>query len=260
MIIYKATCKITGKVYIGQTRKQMEVRRYEHIRDAFTLNVSTTFANALRKYGKENFEWEVIDNAVTQEELDEKEIYWISEYNSTVEGYNMLPGGSYNPMDNVLIYNKHLTKVQSIEFRKKHSILMKEVVSKNGFSEDHRQKISQKLKGNKHFLGKSHSPEWGVQRSQMLSGEKHPMYGKKHSEEVKKRISEVARNQKMGAKTIIQFDLEGNKLNTFKSLASAERWIRENTQYVRATEQTIRKYARLNRPTYGYLWKYESSN
>jgi DNA-binding CsgD family transcriptional regulator len=48
----------------------------------------------LRKYGEENFKWEIIDNAETQKELNEKEVYWISFYNSFKgNGYNMTAGG-----------------------------------------------------------------------------------------------------------------------------------------------------------------------
>lgn len=51
-------------------------------------NADTKFYRAVRKYGKENFIIEQIDSATTQEELDEKEIYWIKKYDAINNGYN----------------------------------------------------------------------------------------------------------------------------------------------------------------------------
>ena len=48
----------------------------------------TKFYRAIRKYGKENFKIESIDFANTQEELDQKEIYYINLYDSVKSGYN----------------------------------------------------------------------------------------------------------------------------------------------------------------------------
>ena len=55
------------------------------------------FHNALNKYGEENFKFEEIDSATTQEELNDKERYWIKYYNSNDKnkGYNLDSGGLY---------------------------------------------------------------------------------------------------------------------------------------------------------------------
>ncbi len=58
MIIYKATNKINNKSYIGQTQHSLESRNSQHYRDYKDSN--TSFHKALRKYGKENFEWKII--------------------------------------------------------------------------------------------------------------------------------------------------------------------------------------------------------
>ena len=50
--------------------------------------LDTHFARAIRKYGKENFIIEVIDTAESQEELNQKEQYWIKFYDSVHQGYN----------------------------------------------------------------------------------------------------------------------------------------------------------------------------
>ena len=88
MEIYKITNKINGKVYIGQTIRPVEYRFHRHINDAMHNILDTHFARAIRKYGPDQWQLEVIDAATTQDELNQKEQYWIKYYNSVEEGYN----------------------------------------------------------------------------------------------------------------------------------------------------------------------------
>ena len=88
MEIYKITNKVNGKVYIGQTIRPAEYRFHRHINDAMHNILDTHFARAIRKYGPDKWQLEVIDGAETQEELNQKERYWIRYYNSVEEGYN----------------------------------------------------------------------------------------------------------------------------------------------------------------------------
>lgn len=69
MIIYKATNIINNKVYIGQTIHPLSVRKSQHER-SHEYGYKTAFSNAIRKYGKENFKWEVIYEADAIEELN----------------------------------------------------------------------------------------------------------------------------------------------------------------------------------------------
>lgn len=88
MWIYKITNIQNKKVYIGQTIRPIEQRFHRHLNDAINNILDTHFARAIRKYGKDNFIIEEIDTAETQEELNQKERYWIKFYNSVEEGYN----------------------------------------------------------------------------------------------------------------------------------------------------------------------------
>lgn len=94
-IIYKATNKINGKVYIGQTTDSLASRRSGHMYEARHRN-RTYFYHAINKYGSEGFIWEQIAEATTKEELDQLEIDLINQYNSTnpEKGYNGKEGGS----------------------------------------------------------------------------------------------------------------------------------------------------------------------
>ena len=77
MYIYKITCKVNNKIYIGQTKNSIKSRFENHIKNALNNNLNTHLARAIRKYGKENFIVEQIDSANTSYELTEKEYFWI---------------------------------------------------------------------------------------------------------------------------------------------------------------------------------------
>lgn len=87
--IYKITNKINNKVYIGQS-KDIEKRWENH--KYYTYSTKTQLQCAFAKYGISNFLFEVIEECDV-EDLDEREKFWISYYNSYENGYNMTMGG-----------------------------------------------------------------------------------------------------------------------------------------------------------------------
>lgn len=87
MYVYKITCILNNKVYIGQTCEPINKRFKRHMGYQKDTH-DTKFYRAVRKYGVENFYIELLDTATTQEELDEKEIFWINKYDSVNKGYN----------------------------------------------------------------------------------------------------------------------------------------------------------------------------
>lgn len=152
MLIYKATNIENGKCYIGQTTKTLEHRKREHLDSA--KNPIFRFHRAIKMYGADKFIWEVIDTANTVDELNEKEGYWIEHYDSYNNGYNDTKG-DLNPMNYEKVKQRHDETMRSPEVRKKISDTMKRHVAYGTFfTEEHRRKISEKLKGNKHGLGK----------------------------------------------------------------------------------------------------------
>ncbi len=93
--IYKITNKLNGKIYVGQTLKSLEERFQKHCwgtteKDKYHLNMA--IKKAIRKYGKDNFTIELIEEVET-DKLDEREVYWISFYDSYNKGYNCTLGG-----------------------------------------------------------------------------------------------------------------------------------------------------------------------
>lgn len=95
--IYKIENKINGKVYIGQS-VNIETRWKDERKRAFNQNAHEyeyPLSRAFRKYGLENFSFEVIEECL-KNELNDKEKYWIEQYNSFIDGYNQTLGGD-NP-------------------------------------------------------------------------------------------------------------------------------------------------------------------
>jgi len=92
MIIYKAENLIDGKKYIGQTLYSLEERRYGHEKSNSNCIL---LRYAIHKYGKENFQWNILCECKDQDELNKKEIYYIEKFNTlTPNGYNLKTGGS----------------------------------------------------------------------------------------------------------------------------------------------------------------------
>ena len=88
MIVYLYTNLINGKGYVGITSISLAHRMGQH------PTGKTYFSNALRKYGKDAFNVEIIDYAATKEELSEKERYWIAKLGTMAPaGYNLTTGG-----------------------------------------------------------------------------------------------------------------------------------------------------------------------
>ena len=90
-LIYKIQNKENGKIYIGQTQTSLKNRLAKHNEVVFTSNCH--IHRAIRKYGWDAFTVEVIEENITNENLNEREKYWIEYYNSYENGYNMNRGG-----------------------------------------------------------------------------------------------------------------------------------------------------------------------
>lgn len=85
----------SSKVYVGQSMILIEQKINSYRRLEKYDKTDRKIANAIRKYGWENMKFEVIEssNSWTKDQLNEREIYWISYYNSIDNGYNMTIGG-----------------------------------------------------------------------------------------------------------------------------------------------------------------------
>jgi group I intron endonuclease len=99
--IYCHTNKVNGKRYVGQTKQSMAQRWDVHVYHALKYWKAPrcrVFANAIRKYGADAFEHEVLEVVATQEEANVAEVKWIACMNCRVpHGYNLDAGGGRVP-------------------------------------------------------------------------------------------------------------------------------------------------------------------
>jgi group I intron endonuclease len=95
--VYKVTCRVNDKIYIGITNSSGAERWRRHVSEAFAGGVKNKFKNALRKYGSDEFVVEEIDWCQGFDAACELEKQWIAHYNSYETGYNGTKGGQGVP-------------------------------------------------------------------------------------------------------------------------------------------------------------------
>ena len=167
-IIYKITNKLTGNFYIGQSKYNDDSRWRAHIPEPHSR-----LDRAIQKYGKDNFEYEVIDRAGSFYELSRKERKYIAELKPY---YNDRDGGRYNYI-----------VTQPEEVKKKISDTMKlrraENPEKFMISEETKQRLRECN------LGKKQSEETKQKHSNSMKGRKPHEF----TEETRKKMSESAK-------------------------------------------------------------------
>lgn len=90
--IYKTTCLENNLIYVGQKKSSKYLgQRY--------LGSGKILKQAIKKYGREKFKVELLEECNTFEELNQREIYWIEKFKSTEKeiGYNITTGGQGTP-------------------------------------------------------------------------------------------------------------------------------------------------------------------
>lgn len=130
--IYLIENLANGKKYIGQS-VDVEKRWKNHLSAAFNINEKVygyPLYRAIRKYGKDNFKFSMIEEC-NKEELNDKEIYWIAkmvpEYNQTRGGNQYVSGKKLRVEDvkkiqKILIDDKEY-RYSNVEIAKEYGIL-----------------------------------------------------------------------------------------------------------------------------------------
>lgn len=100
-IIYKYTNKINGKAYIGQTVDSKN-RHLKHLKSSYDKkqkDYGVYFHKAIRKYGIDNFKYEIIvvisspSKEELRRQLNKAEIFYIDQFDTYKNGYNLTIGG-----------------------------------------------------------------------------------------------------------------------------------------------------------------------
>jgi len=93
-IIYKVQNDENGMVYIGATTNSIHQRKLDHVERA-NRGETSIFHEAIKTYGAGAFTWEQVDTVLSTDELARKEKIYIAQYNSKEFGYNMDSGGGF---------------------------------------------------------------------------------------------------------------------------------------------------------------------
>ncbi len=94
-LIYLLVDTVTGKKYVGQTRRPLWVRWNEHVYKATVLQQGKALNDAIREHGPGAFTQEALESDVPDEKLSERERFWINELNTfkSDQGLNVTAGG-----------------------------------------------------------------------------------------------------------------------------------------------------------------------
>lgn len=228
--IYITTNTVNGKRYIGQKRFD---NKYQW---KFYLGSGKALKMAVNKYGKDNFHRDIVDIAYSRDELDSKEIQWVTNYNAveSEDFYNIADGGHAG--------NKYAGKTEEEmdEIRKKISEAGKGRI----LSDNARQNISSAKKGES-------NPMWGKYN------EKNPFYGKHHSIETRTKLSEMRKGthqteerRRKVSKPVVQLSKEGNFIAGYYSAKEASRETGTDTSDIAKCCKGKQNTAR------GYTWVY----
>lgn len=95
MFIYLITNTLSGKYYIGQTRRSVHTRWIQHKSASVRRKSRSYIHSAIKKYGSENFKIETLCQCFSDQELDhaEKFLVWFMAANKSSFGYNLKEGG-----------------------------------------------------------------------------------------------------------------------------------------------------------------------
>lgn len=206
-IIYKATNNINGKIYIGQTSKTLRERKIAH-RNRVNFGSKYHFHNAIRKYGFEVFEWEVLEERITDKiELDKLEIEYIKKFDSIKNGYNIsIGGGGGDTLTNHPKRKEILKKMSDKQKGRK----MKKSTKKKWYKKMYIDNPNRFKGKNNPMHGKKLSESRKKQISKQQKGRISPMKGKHHSLKSKKKISDKLKGRKIKANQGFQ---KGHKIN-----------------------------------------------
>lgn len=237
--IYKIKNIINNKIYIGQTTRKLNKRIYEY-KAAFKYGnfYNQYLLNAFNKYGWDCFEFSVIDTAETIDELNNKEIRYISEYKSNQKefGYNIECGGK-NAIPNI----------ETIEKMSKSHIGIKQTdywinkrIAKAG-SVDAKKYGRKKCYEEKKYLSNISPKYW---------------QGKTRDEITKQKISKTKKENGLSTKQkeiickkVNKININTNETTTYDSTMMASKFEGVN-------QSTISRWCNNEKSINGYLWKY----
>ena len=114
VFIYCYTNLMNNKKYVGQTNN-IERRKKQHIQDSIhnhnEARYNQIFHQAIRKYGIDNFKFEILEECIDRNSANKQENYWINKLNS------MAPNGYNNSEGKLVGVRKYESKISSDDLK-----------------------------------------------------------------------------------------------------------------------------------------------
>ena len=264
--IYLITNLVNNKKYVGQSRFMWQ-RWRKHKSEANNNNPLPLYC-AIRKYGIDNFKFEILEECAP-DQLNDRESYYIFNYNSFVpNGYNIrVPAeeGYYaNVPDNIIAIIQDLQEgILSYD----------ELANKYGFTKSHIQSInygqSWRLLDMQYPINKFHNgwdttqvvpllqsglKTWQVAKKLQTTQSAVESYMQKmtiHTSDFRKRLT--------SNRTLIKKDLQGNILKSYPSIKEGAQELSEELNIEFNTALCgIKRNLKKGNPYKNYKWEYGS--
>ena len=201
----------------------------------------------MRKYGVENFYVELLEEVSENDSLDEREIYWISFYDSiTPNGYNMISGGNKFKDDNPMYHPEIKEKVA------KHLV--------GDLNPSKRPEVKEKIR--EKAIGRKASEET---KKRMSENNVKYWKGKHLREETKKKISQNhgCRGKFGGlnpnSKPVLRIDKNTFEvLEEYDSISNAIKWVNKNIRKNANVSNISQACNGSQKTAFGYIWKFKN--
>jgi group I intron endonuclease len=156
MVIYKTTNLVNGKYYIG--KQKVYTKSY--------FGSGMALKHAIKKYGKQNFKKEILEECQSEEELKNKELWWLDSLDAIKDKncYNLVRETSSN----------NHRSYDDPEYRKRLSMSITKMLN---------------------------TPESKARLKMQNGGRNNPMYGKRRTDDFKRKISKINSGKVVSAET-----------------------------------------------------------
>ena len=257
--VYCHTCKINGKKYVGYTSNSLEKRWNSHVLSA-KKNSNLPFHKAIRKYGEENFDHDILDVVLSLESANQAEILWIDEKKSHVsnDGYNCTIGGGgvvgYRHSDE----QRYANSLRQKEVSSRSDVKQKRSASIKKSWTSQKSRIAHKNGAKKYWSDDSKTRHFREVmssldvRSRISRSTRDAMKSEIVRDHLKKSWTQERKNhaRERHNRSVIQCDREGKVISIFESLLDA-------ASSVGVSYSNISDCCRgVNMTSAGYVWKY----
>lgn len=243
--IYITTNHINGKRYIGQ-KSYSQNNWKSYLGSGIYLN------RAIKKYGKENFSKEIIEDCETKEILDEREKYWINYYNAVESDdyYNIASGGDGG--NTIVGYSEEQLEQYKEYKRKLHKKTAPkgELCASSKLTEKQVLEIIERLK--KNDFSSDIAKDYKVS-TVTINDIRNYRTWKNFTENVI--FDDIpSRKKPRSKKPVVQYSEEGQYIATFKSARDIQRELGISYKLISAACTGKKRIA------HGYIWRFEGDS